>query len=144
MKELLWTSYWLFRFRDTSANVKSSWKGIDRACRQIKLYPVNRWDGPVYTSAGYSLWDALEVSDCSHIKTVIGERRIWSKTVACRVEGGFTPLPPEIPKASKIVPNPTRLWKLSKNAEFRTPTPQDVRKKAVKFWNYCRIAIVLH
>ena len=30
---------------------------------------------------------------------------------------------------SKIVPNLTRLWKLLKIAEFRTPTPQDVRKK---------------
>jgi len=27
------------------------------------------------------------------------------------------------------VPNTTRLWKLLKIAEFRTPTPQDVRKK---------------
>ena len=39
---------------------------------------------------------------------------------------------PEIPKALQNVPNSTRLWKLLKIAEFRTPTPQDVRKKGSK------------
>jgi len=50
-------------------------------------------------------------------------------------EGGLgcsTPLP-KFRRPSKIVPNSTGLWKLLKIAEFRTPTPQDVRKKAVKF-----------
>jgi hypothetical protein len=41
--------------------------------------------------------------------------------------------PPEIPKAlqnrAKTQPD---LWKLLKMAEFRTPTPQDVRKKGSK------------
>ena len=44
----------------------------------------------------------------------------------------FNPPPPEIPKALKIVPNSTRLWKLLKIAEFRTLTLQDVRKKGRK------------
>ena len=44
-----------------------------------------------------------------------------------RTEGGFNPPPP-----SKIVPNSTKLWKLLKIAEFRTPTPQYVRKKGSK------------
>jgi len=35
-------------------------------------------------------------------------------------------------RPSKIVPNSTRLWKLLKVAEFRTPTPQNVRKKGSK------------
>jgi hypothetical protein len=40
------------------------------------------------------------------------------------------PLPPaKYRRPSKIVPNSNRLWKLLKIAEFRTPTPQDVRKK---------------
>jgi len=30
------------------------------------------------------------------------------------------------------MPNSTRFWKLLKTAEFRTPTPQDVRKKGSK------------
>ena len=45
------------------------------------------------------------------------------------------PPPPEIPKALKIVPISTRLWKLLKIAEFRTPTPQDVREKSSKILN---------
>ena len=48
------------------------------------------------------------------------------------VFGGSAPPPREIPKASKIVPNSTRLWKMLKIAEFRTPTPQDVQKKGSK------------
>ena len=35
-------------------------------------------------------------------------------------------------RPSKIVPNWTRLWKLLKIAEFRTPPPQYVRKKGSK------------
>ena len=37
--------------------------------------------------------------------------------------------PPKFRRPSKIVPNSTRFWKLLKIAEFRTPTPQDVRGK---------------
>jgi len=40
-----------------------------------------------------------------------------------------TPPPPKLRRPSKTVPNATRLWKLLKIYEFRTPTPQDVRKK---------------
>ena len=43
--------------------------------------------------------------------------------------GVQTPPPRKFRRPSKIVPNSTRLWKLLKIAEFRTPTPQDVRKK---------------
>jgi len=46
--------------------------------------------------------------------------------------GGVHP-PPKFRRPSKIVPNSTPLWKLLKIAEFRTPTPQDVRKKGSKF-----------
>jgi len=35
-------------------------------------------------------------------------------------------------RPSKIVPNSTRLWRLLKIAEFRAPTPQDVREKGSK------------
>ena len=44
--------------------------------------------------------------------------------------GGFKP--PKFWRPSKIVPNSTWLWKLLKIAEFRTPAPQDVRKKGSK------------
>ena len=40
--------------------------------------------------------------------------------------------PPKFRRPSKIKPNSTPLWKLLKIAEFRTPKPQDVRKKGSK------------
>ena len=47
--------------------------------------------------------------------------------------GGFKPPPPpKFRRPSKIVPSSTQLWKLLKIAEFRTRTPQDVRKKGSK------------
>ena len=61
--------------------------------------------------------------------------------------GGFGVFKPPLPKfwrPSKIVPNSTWLWKLLKIAEFRTPPPQDVRKKGSKILKLPRFAIVLH
>ena len=47
--------------------------------------------------------------------------------------GGFKPPSPlKFRRPSKIVPKSTRFWKQLKIAEFRTPTPQDVRKKGSK------------
>jgi len=46
--------------------------------------------------------------------------------------GGVQPPTPKFRRPSKIVPNLTRLWKVLKIAEFRTPTPQDIRKKGSK------------
>ena len=57
--------------------------------------------------------------------------------------GVFNP-PPKFRRPSKIVPNSTRLWKLLKIAEFRTPTLQDVRKKGSKILKLPRFVIVLH
>jgi len=58
------------------------------------------------------------------------------EAVAYRGGGGgwgcSNPPPSEIPKALQNVLNSTRLWKLLKIAEFRTPTLQDVRKKGSK------------
>jgi len=62
----------------------------------------------------------------------------FTRTVAqhqWRTEGGLegsNPPPPKFRRPSKIVPNSTSLWKLLKIAEFRTPTPQDIRKKGSK------------
>ena len=58
--------------------------------------------------------------------------------------GVFKPPPPKSWRPSKIVPNSTRLWKLLKIAEFRTPAHQDVRKKGSKILKLPRFAIVLH
>ena len=57
---------------------------------------------------------------------------------------GFNPRPPKFRKSSKIVPNSTRLWKLLNVAEFRKPTPQDVRKKGRKILKLLSFAIVLY
>jgi len=46
--------------------------------------------------------------------------------------GGGVKSHPKFRRPQKIVPNSTRLWKLLKIAEFRTPTPRDVRKKGRK------------
>jgi len=61
----------------------------------------------------------------------------WRPFFQWRTEGGVwgfqtPPPPPKFRRPSKIVPNSTRLWKLLKTAEFRTPTPQDVRNKGSK------------
>jgi hypothetical protein len=45
------------------------------------------------------------------------------------------------PKLCQTQPD---LWKLLKIVEFKTPTPQDVRKKGSKILKLPRIAIVLH
>ena len=64
-----------------------------------------------------------------------------------RTEGGVwgvqTP-PPEIPKALQNHTKFTDLRKLLKIAEFRTPAPQDVRKKGSKILKLPRFAIVLY
>jgi hypothetical protein len=68
-------------------------------------------------------------------------------TVMCGgggVCGGSNPPPPKFRRPSKIVPNSTRLWKLLKIAEFRTPTPQDIQKKGSRILKLPRFAIVLH
>ena len=46
--------------------------------------------------------------------------------------GVFNPPHPKFRRPSKILQNTTRLWKLLKIAEFRTPTHPDVRKKGCK------------
>ena len=67
----------------------------------------------------------------------INQRYFSSRKVSVqwRTGGGgvgvSTPLP-KFGRPSKIVPNSTRLRKLLKIAEFRMPTPQDVRKKGSK------------
>ena len=62
-----------------------------------------------------------------------------------RTEGGWgVQQPPEIPKTlqNRAKLNPT--MKTVKIAEFRKPTPQDVRKKGSKILKLPRFAIVLH
>jgi len=58
--------------------------------------------------------------------------------------GGFNPPPPEIPKALQNHAKLNTNWKLLKIAEFRTPTPQYVRKEDSKILKPPRFAVVLH
>ena len=72
-----------------------------------------------------------------HFKNCLGSSLNQTNTVSSHASGvprgegfgGFLTPPPKFRKPSKTVPNSTRLWKLLKIAEFRTPTSQDVRKK---------------
>ena len=75
----------------------------------------------------------------------VNSKALWGKAGSCiindiqwrteglggGVRGIKTPLLKFL-RPSKIVPNSTRLWKLLKIAEFRTRTPQVVRKKSSK------------
>ena len=57
--------------------------------------------------------------------------------------GGIQPPPSEIPKALQNRAKLNPIWKLLKIAEFRTPTPQDFRKKDSKILKLPKFAIVL-
>ena len=63
-----------------------------------------------------------------------------------RTEGGFGVFnpPPKFRRPSKIVPKLNPICENLKIAEFRTPTPQDVRKKGSKILKLPRFATVLH
>jgi len=71
---------------------------------------------------------------------------MWSYTVAYRGGwfGGFKSPPPEILKALQNRAKVNPICKLLKIAKFRTPTPQDVRKKGSKILKLTRVEIVLH
>ena len=56
----------------------------------------------------------------------------------------FNPPPPEIPKALKNRAKLNPIVITVKIAEFRTPTPQDVREKGSKILKLPRFVIVLH
>jgi len=73
----------------------------------------------------------VHVSSVGFVLRAVHKNNLVRRTVQhWRTEWGFKPHPPKkFRRPSKIVPNSTLLWKLLKIAEFRTPTPQDVRKK---------------
>ena len=75
------------------------------------------WRASFFTS----LTKNLHSNSCEKISGV--SRGVW---------GVSKPPLPKLQRPSKIVANSTRLWKLLKIVEFRTPTPQDDRKKRSK------------
>ena len=83
---------------------------------------------------------------CYYMDTVVSNGNLLSFQQWHTEGGGWLggSTPPKFRKPSKIVPNSTRLCKLLKIAEFRTPTPEDIRKKGSKFLKLTRVAIVLH
>jgi len=73
--------------------------------------------------SGFQGYDAMRIPDD------LNSQQQWC------TEGGigvFNTPHPKFRRPSKIVPNSTRLRKLLKIAEFRTPTNKDVRKKGNK------------
>ena len=111
-------------------------------------YPLSSWQhsllrtNPAFDMASYHLsyrGQGSEMGDCTYA-TADYRMQLVVLCVSCNFEsssgatrgefGGFNPPPPKFRRRpSKIVRNPTRLWKMLKIAEFGTPTPQDVRKK---------------
>jgi len=76
----------------------------------------------------------------------VKDNGMW-RTVAYRGGeglGGSNPPSPEIPKALQNRAKLNPIGKLLKIAEFRMPTPQNVRKKSTKILKLPRFAIVLH
>ena len=90
--------------------------------------------------------NACNSSPCRVVRTLFLRDGQTSCTAVCQCRtvggGGFNP--PKFRRPSKIVPNSTRMWKLLKTAEFRTPTPQYVWKKGSKILKLPRFAIVLY
>ena len=77
---------------------------------------------------------------------LLANRYVLTITVAYRGGVGVfnTRTPPEIPKALQTRAKLNPIVKTVKIAEFRTPTPQNVRKKGSKILKPPRFAIVLH
>ena len=67
---------------------------------------------------------ACKLHNMSNLSFHLQQRCTEGRGGVCGVQ-----IPSKFRRPSKIVPNSTRLWKLLKIAEFKTPTPQGVRKK---------------
>ena len=114
-------------------------KAADGYSRQ----PEFRWKPAMLAGTGS---DAVTYNFRLWINYIITDRNTISSTwlpttvtlhfyaVQWRTEGFFflNLPPPKFRRSSKIVQNSNWLWKLLKIAEFRTPRPQDVRKKGSK------------
>ena len=87
--------------------------------------------------------DGGKVVSLTHRPPLFQEILLVLSGVPKGVWGVQTP-PQKFWRPSEMVPNPSLLWKPLKIAEFRTPTPQDVRKKGSKILKLPRFAIVLH
>ena len=92
-------------------------------------------DGYLY--GGHLTCKASREGSRKFVKTVIFFGSIQGRRLEAYRGGGCWLFnnPPPLPKfrrPSKVVSNSTRLWKLLKIAEFRTPTHEDVRKKGSK------------
>ena len=111
----------------------------------FKLRPIFPW---WKESLSYTRFRWRNLKERDHLGDPGVDRRVILRWIFSsgvpRGVCGAQPPPPKFRRPSKIVPNSTRLWKLSKIAEFRTPTPQDVRKKGSKILKLPRFAIVLH
>jgi len=88
---------------------------------------------------GRKLLNSVTEASDTHARSASDHLRSLTPTPRVQQNSGVqergVQTPPKFRGPSKIVPNSTRLLKLLKIAEFRTPTPQDVRKKkkGIKF-----------
>ena len=111
--------------------IRSSIYELSTVLRAMK----NLWDESKRSGIIYSYNYSWHLSSCI-FSLAASDSGSVQQSVAYRGwgwGGGVQLSPtPKFRRPTKIVPNSTRLWKLLRIAEFRTPTPQDVRKKGNK------------
>jgi len=111
------------------------WQGkqaflLSKPYRVALHLPVSRLAVTGFVSWG---WSGRRVNLTTHLLLALSWRTSGSvPLLPMAYRGGFNPPPPKFRRPFKIVPNSTQLWKMLKIAEFRTQTPQDVRKKDSK------------
>jgi len=84
----------------------------------------------MYGSRSFKNRDSIHNNGFIRIVAMMSNRTLASLFIG--VPGGGVLNPPHPPEIPKALQNLTRLSKLLKIAEFRTPTLQDVRKKGSK------------
>ena len=148
LRELRW---WCKQKNNSNISHADSNKNLSVLTSLIKILNTRFYYNPLGNSRVLVLKTerekCLEKLGDAFVELVIAiASKVVDKPLAYR-GGGWgvqTSPPPKFRRPSKIRPNSTRLRKLLKIAEFRTPTPQDVRKKGSKILKLPRFAIVLH
>ena len=123
---------WYFCFEVSGPGLPGRWR-CDVRCHETSV-PNNESRVNTQKIDDFKVKDELTVLECRVDCPVYGLsvhdcQLLMSNDSGVPKAGGVQPFPPKFRRPSKIVANSTRLWKLLKIDEFRTPKPQDVWKK---------------